>query len=408
MRFYRLKDDWVYHFSGKIRAEVKEILQSLSLEKLQKYPPPKLHGLPFGNETRILKRYLKNESSQLDASALSSIYRNFANKRESLLYRAFRSNEELSAETWAEIIGAENIEKWVDNKFLRRLENGNLRCIFTVIGLDNLILLTDSLNDHGGEILTIGQDEIKESDGDGIEEYHHTYIGQDSLRMIEIMRDKDAPKGGRFLDCGPGAGAILIYFARFFDEAVGVELNPRAAKLAKFNAELNNLENCQTYNDNALEIAGKYGTFDYISWNLPFIFMPEDWRDNSIDADGGDMGIGLCLAFIETMPKILAENGRSCIAALSPILNDDTNVLEKKLKEMLPKIGFDCTVTVSQISLADTKELWDYHQSFGIKKFESVYLDLRHGAGNLTRREMPAARKIVDSVREKLYRRRYD
>ena len=409
MRYYRIENDWVNRLEGKIRTDLIETLQSLSLERLQKYPPPKLHGLPFGNETRILKRYFKNQSSQLDASVFSNFYLNFADQREKLLYEAFRQNKELSASQWSEIIGEENIEKWVENKFLRKLENGNLRCIFTIIGLDGLIYLTDPLNDHGGSFESVAflENENFDKDEDGIEEFHHTYIGLDSLRMIEVMQETNFPKGRRFLDCGPGAGAILLYFSRYFDEAVGIDLNPRAAKLAKFNAELNQLDNCKTFNDNALEIAEKYGKFDYISWNLPFIFMPDEWRDNSIDGDGGDMGIGLCLAFIETLPEVLSDDGKSCVAALSPILNDKTNVLEKRLKEMLPELKLDCTVTVAQISLADTKELWDFHQSYGIQKFESVYLDLRHGTGELKRVESKTGRKVLDTVREKLYQRKY-
>lgn len=409
MRYYRKENDWVASLEGEIRADLIKTLQDLSLQRLQKYPPPKLSGLPFGNEFRILKRYVKNQSSQLDASALSSFYLNFADSSEKLLYEAFRQNKELSAAKWAQIIGEENIQKWIEKKFLRKLENDDLLCIFSVISLDNLIYVTDSLNDHGGELVTIaiGDNEDFDKDDNEIEEFHHTYIGQDSLRMIEIMTENDSPKGNRFLDCGPGAGAILLYFARFFNEAVGIDLNPRAAKLAKFNAELNNLANCQTYSGNALEIAENHEKFDYISWNLPFLFLPDEMRDNSMDADGGDMGIGLCLAFIETLPETLTETGKTCIAALSPILNDDTNVLEKKLKEMLPILKMDCTVKVSQITLAHNKELWDFHQSYGIKKFESVYLDISHGNGKLKRIEAPAGRKAVDNVREKLYKRKF-
>ena len=409
MRYYRLEDDWIEQLNGEIRQDLIRTLQNLSLVRLQKFPPPKLYGLPFGNESRILKRFIKNESSQLDASAFSNFYRNFADEKEKLLYQAFRQNTKFSAAVWTSIIGEKNVEKWVENKFLRKLENGNLRCVFTIIGLDNLIYLTDPLNDHGEmpESVAFDGNANFDKNDSGIEEFHHTYIGQDSLRLIEVMQSDNFPKGKRLLDCGQGAGAILLYFARYFDEAVGVDLNPRAAVLAQFNAELNNLGNCRTYNDNALEIAGKYGVFDYVSWNFPFVFMPEEWRENSLDADGGEMGIGLCLDFIKTLPELLSENGNSCFAVLSPILNDDTNVLENKLKKLLPSLKLDCTVVVSQISLADTKQLWNYHQSFEIKKFESVYLNIKHGKGGLKRIESKAVRKVIDAVREKLYKRKF-
>jgi hypothetical protein len=76
-----------------LRADACRTLRSLDLARLQRYPPPKLVGLKFGNETRVLRRFLQGRSSTLDASALSSWYRTFASARDRLLYRAFRQND---------------------------------------------------------------------------------------------------------------------------------------------------------------------------------------------------------------------------------------------------------------------------------------------------------------------------
>lgn len=410
MNYHRYSEDWITHLTGEYRLEALRVLRSLSLEKLQKYPPPKIGGLPIGNETRVLKRYVRGESSQLDASALSSVYRMFASPREKLLNQAFRETKHLSKGSWTEVFGDEGIfQKWVENKLLRKTKENNFVCRFCIIALGDLIYAVDPLNDHGNphESVVIPKEELPEESDDDFKEFNHTYIGLDSLRMIEIMDENPLPSGGRYLDCGQGAGAILLYFARKFDEAVGIDINSRSVKLADFNIELNELKNCSVYQDNALQLKDKYGKFDLISWNLPFLFAPESYKDEAIDSYGGEMGIGLCLDFIQNIPDILQENGSACIAALSPLLQSGENILETRLKALLPQLKLDCTIVIAQISLAHSRELWEFHQSHGIRKFESVYLYLSSGKGNIKRVEAPASRMALDAIREKMYQRKF-
>ncbi|HEV7643600.1 MAG TPA: methyltransferase domain-containing protein [Pyrinomonadaceae bacterium] len=420
MRYYRPSEDWITNLEGPHREPFAATLRGLGLERLQKYPPPKLGGLPLGNETRILKRYLKGESSQLDASALSSFYLRSASARDKLLYSAFRRNDHLSREQWADIIGAERVDKWLRHKFLRETLSsegeGKFVCKFSIVVLDGLLMLVDPLNDHGNqhETVMLPEDFLPAENDNDVAPFNHTYIGLDSLRQIEIMAESDLPVSGgnlgSYLDCGVGAGAILLSItkkARGFNASIGVDINPRAAMLAQFNAELNNLTNVRVYGDDALKLGGRYGKFDLVSWNLPFLFFPEEYADSAVDAFGGEMGIGLCLDFIETVPGLLTENGVTCIAALSPILNSGENVLETKLKERLGRLRLDCTVRVAQVSLAHNREMWHFHQSHNIRKFESVYLFLRPGGGKLKRIEAGVTRRALDVIREKMYRRKF-
>jgi 2-polyprenyl-3-methyl-5-hydroxy-6-metoxy-1,4-benzoquinol methylase len=392
MRYYRPSEDWITNLEGPHRGPFTATLRSLGLERLQKYPPPKLGGLPVGNETRILKRYLKGESSQLDASALSSVYLARASENEKLLYRAFRRNDHLSRTEWGSIIGVERVDKWLRHNFLRETGTGRFVCRFSIVVLDGLLLLVDPLNDHGNAHETVMLPED---------------FAPDSLRQIEVMTEAGLPTNGRYLDCGVGAGAILTFFARQFSESVGIDINVRSANLARFNAELNELSNTTVREDDALKLGDRYGKFDLVSWNLPFLFFPAEYADSAVDAYGGEMGIGLCLDFIETVPGLLSEKGTTCIAALSPIMESGENVLEAKLRERLARLGLDCTLRVTQVSLAHTKELWDFHRSHHIRKFESVYLFLTPGKGELKRVEAPVTRKMIDAVREKFYRRKF-
>jgi hypothetical protein len=407
MRYYRVNEDWLTHFEGDFREQILHTLRGLDLACLQKYPPPKLNGLPFGNETRILSRFVRGQSSQLDASALSSMYRAFMTADKKLLYRAFRMNEPLSENQWSKIIGAENIGAWVENKCLKPGSDGSLWAQFSVVSIDGLNFCVEPMKDHGR---TWEPDFLVEKSADNSSEiapFYHTYMGLDSLRMIEEMEKTQLPSRGRYLDCGPGSGSLLLYFARRFDESVGIDLNPRAAKLAQFNADLNNISNCKTYCDNAIELGDKYGKFDLVSWNLPFIFLPEDYKDIAVDGYGGEMGIGLCLDFVEVLPELLADGGMAFVAALAPILDSGENVLEERLGDRLPRLGLDCTVNVSQISLAHTRELWEFHRGHNIKKFEAVYLSLRAGTGKIDRVKAPFIRRGVDALREKLYSRKF-
>lgn len=408
MRYYRYSEDWVTYLEGKFRSDLIETLRGLSLTRLQKYPPPKVAGLPFGNETRVLSRFLRGKSSQLDASALSGFYRSLMSSKANLLYRAFRANDFLPQHEWENILNPERIDEWVEKKCLVRDDRGKLRCEFSVIGLDDLLLATDPLKDHG----TLWEpDFIVENgdvpDGDEIRPFFHVYIGLDSLRMIEVMEAGRFPKQGRYLDCGPGSGGLLLYFGRRFDEAVGVDINARAAALSNFNAELNELPNVRAHWGDALKVADGHEPFDLISWNLPFVFMPEDGRDRFVDAFGGELGIGLCLDFVRTLPSIMTPNATAYVAAMAPITLNGDNVLEKRLSALLPEIGLDCDVQVAQVAVANNKELWDFHRSYGLGKFESVYLRFTRGQGKLSRTEASFSRSVIDSVRERLYTRKF-
>ena len=410
MRFYRISDDWLTSLEGDFLAKFLELLKGLDLNRLQYYPPPKIGGLPFGNELRVLRRHFNGRGAQLDASALSRFYRLFASDKDALHYRAFRQNDKLSRDEWARIVGAGNVDEWVEKKFLRTTDDEQFICQFSVVGMDNLIFLIDPMNDHGNPVECVALEEGKYSKADisdDIQPFYYAYMGLDSLQMIVNMKRYGLARGGRYLDCGPGAGGLLLYFAKYVDEAVGIDLNPRAVKLARINARLNDLWNVKTFQDDALDLGDRYGKFDLVSWNLPFLFLPDEEEDEALESFGGEMGIGICMRFLEQIPSLIRENGKACVAALAPCLNTGENVLEERLKPELSRLGLDCVFQVYQDTFAHTRDIWHFHQNAGIKKSEAVYLYLTHGTGKMHRVEAPAIRKAVDVLREKMYRRKF-
>ncbi len=120
------------------------------------------------------------------------------------------------------------------------------------------------------------------------------------------------------LDLGTGTGCLLLATLHEFRAAfgVGVDLNPDAAALARRNATLLGLAS------RAVFLAGSWAEaleakFDLVLSNPPYIesadvpgLMPEvaDYEPGRA-LDGGTDGLDAYKAIIDTLPRILSENG---------------------------------------------------------------------------------------------------
>jgi SAM-dependent methyltransferase len=88
------------------------------------------------------------------------------------------------------------------------------------------------------------------------------------------------PSSGRVLDLGTGCGVLALLAARHAEQVVGVDLNPRAVELARFNAALNGIGNVDFRAGNLLDpVAGE--AFDLIVCNPPFVIAPTAGRMHS-------------------------------------------------------------------------------------------------------------------------------
>lgn len=128
-------DDWLSCLHGPFRTQFCDVLNLLSLKELQKYPPPKKSGLPIGHEVRVLRRFLQGQSSQLDASCMSRLYRSFATARQRSMYFAFVLGEALPKSDWCSIIGSDTTESWIDNQLLNEELGGKIACCFRIISV---------------------------------------------------------------------------------------------------------------------------------------------------------------------------------------------------------------------------------------------------------------------------------
>jgi SAM-dependent methyltransferase len=375
--------DWTESLEAPFRQRFIDAIRSLKFGDLQRYPPPKMGGLPFGHELRILRRFAIGGSSMLDQSAFSSAYRVVASPMQRLTYRGLVIGEELTHQQWAELVGADATAEWVQVGLLAPGLGGGLRARFRAIAASGLVLIVDPLDESFR---------------------FRVHIGQDSLNMAEFLTGRNLPADARVLDVGTGSGILLMTTARGRREGVGVDINPRAVRLASFNAELNGLTNCRVELRDVFEESGDLGRFDVVTWNTPFMFFPESWKEASVDGYGGHLGIEIPLRFVDALPSLLSERGIAFVLAAGPRMHDGGNRLDEELIRRARPLGIDIVAHVLQTFWF--AGLRDFYNQHGVEHFESEMLEITPGTGLFVRREPPVTTAAADVVRRLIYKAR--
>jgi len=373
--------DWTTSFHGHFREAFLEVIRDLRLSGLQRYPPPKTSGLLFGHEARILRRFLSAQSSLLDPSAFSEVYRSLASSRERRLYEAFVLGEPLPPSVWSDLVGPEVFSQWRENSLLHEHDDCRVSCRFRVISIGDVTVVVDPL------IVTPISDSFP----------NRVHIGQDTLNLLENLSRLAGGGRERVLEVGPGSGMILISLARIHRDAVGIEVNPRAVRLARLNAELNRSLNCHVHEGDVFQIGTTEDAFDLVVWNAPFMFLPETQKERNVDGYGGDLGIGVTLRFLELLPALLHPRGAAYIESTAPVLDDGENRLEVELSSRAARLQLDITNHVMQFFWVP--KLRSFHRSHGIRRFEAVLLEITHGSGRVERIAPHLTRRAIDTAR---------
>ena len=373
--------DWTGSLRGSFLEEFCGTIRDIPIGQLQKYPPPKRNGLPFGHEARIIRRFWSGRSSLLDPSGLSSAYLALATCRERLHYKAFVLGQALDRNAWQDILGPLTLSRWYDALLLEEMENRKLCCRFRVLAAYGIILVVD-------------HEETSSP--------NHVHIGQDSLNFLEFISQRQRVASGRLLDVGTGSGAILLSMTSGYDEALGIDINPRAVTLARVNAAINGCS-CAIETKDALTFGPGDGTFDLVTWNAPFMYFPESEQDRCVDGYGGHFGIALTLDFLERLPDMLTSVGVSYILTSAPILDTGENRLETELTGKVERLGLQITAHVLQRFW--TPALREFHRNNGVIRFESVILEISLGPGSLRRCEPHWTGRVTDLTRSWLYER---
>jgi carbamoyltransferase len=129
------------------------------------------------------------------------------------------------------------------------------------------------------------------------------YIGLDSRGLVHAAPRKPCV---RLLDLCTGSGIQALSGSRYATEAVGVDLNPRAVRFARFNAQLNGITNVRFLLGD-LYAPVQDETFDVILANPPFVPSPHnDLRYR----DGGRTGEAVLARIISEADPYLSPGGQ--------------------------------------------------------------------------------------------------
>ncbi|MGG6268984.1 carbamoyltransferase C-terminal domain-containing protein [Leptolyngbya sp. AN03gr2] len=156
---------------------------------------------------------------------------------------------------------------------------------------------------------------------DQIDEDPVMYVGLDSMGLVHT-----APREcvDRVLDLCCGGGVQGLVASRYAKSVTSVDINPRAIRYARFNAQVNHIRNIE------FRLGSLYqpvkGHFDTILANPPFVPSPsrEMWF-----RDGGDTGEDILSEIIEKSADYLVQQGRLFI--VTDLVN--LPAYESKLKQ---------------------------------------------------------------------------
>ncbi len=132
------------------------------------------------------------------------------------------------------------------------------------------------------------------------------YIGMDSFGLVQ-----SAPRTpvNTVLDLCCGSGVQGLAAIRYAKKVVAVDVNPRAIRFSRFNAQLNGIDSYEVFKGNLYDAVSEQ-KFDCILANPPFVPSPtEDLKFR----DGGETGENVLAEIIQGASRHLNDIGRLCI-----------------------------------------------------------------------------------------------
>ncbi len=180
----------------------------------------------------------------------------------------------------------------------------------------------------------------------------------------------------RALDLGTGCGVQSLHLAGHARQVVATDVNTRALRLTRFNAELNGVANLEVREGSFFEpVAGEQ--FDLVATNPPFVISPAT-GERLVYRDSGLPGDRVVEDIVRGLPGILREGGTGQVLANWMIVRDQP--WQERLSSWIPSTGWgraDCDAWVVQREVVDLPtyvELWlkdaglhgspDYHRRY--------------------------------------------
>jgi carbamoyltransferase len=134
--------------------------------------------------------------------------------------------------------------------------------------------------------------------------------GTDSIGLVRV-----APRAARraTLDVCCGAGAQALAAAAYSERVVGVDVNPRALRFARFNAAANRIDGSTFVHSDCYESLGD-ARFDAILSNPPFVPWPQDGSE-LLFRGGGPRGDAVLARILQGAVERLDAGGMLAIVA---------------------------------------------------------------------------------------------
>ena len=170
-----------------------------------------------------------------------------------------------------------------------------------------------------------------------------------SLAQLTLRHDV-----GRALDLGTGCGVQALHLATHARRVVATDVNPRALRVARFNAALNDAGAVEVREGSFFEpVAGE--EFDLIATNPPFVISPAT-GERLVYRDSGLPGDRVVEDIVRTAPRHLAPGGW-CQVLANWVIAEGTPWDER----LAPWLDDECDALVVQREVVDPAayvELW--------------------------------------------------
>ena len=163
-------------------------------------------------------------------------------------------------------------------------------------------------------------------DDDMLDEDPVMYIGMDSHGLVQTAPRQNCDN---LLDLCSGSGIQGIIASRYAKRIISVDINPRAIRFSRFNAQLNGVSNHEVREGNLYDVVDGE-KFDVILANPPFVPSPEDGLKFR---DGGVNGENILRNILQNAQDHLTSNGRICI--VTDLVDIDN--YHSKIKSWMPQ-----------------------------------------------------------------------
>lgn len=155
------------------------------------------------------------------------------------------------------------------------------------------------------------------------------FFGPDSYRFASLL-SRSVGSARRCVDVGCGSGAGGLSLAERVDRMVLTDLNLRALRYARVNAELAGVADRVEFASGDL-LAPVEGDFDLVIANPPYLV---DAAQRAYRNGGGSLGEGLAVRIVEQARKRLAPGGRLVLYTGTPIV-DGRDIVRESIAPLL-------------------------------------------------------------------------